>query len=73
MTQTTRLHLSGLRLILLLTLLSVIGVPCLAAASPAVQRKGGARVRLAVVGFVHGHGLGILSEIVKNPEVDLVG
>jgi predicted dehydrogenase len=35
--------------------------------------SGEGRIRVAIVGFVHGHGVGILNEMLKDPNIEVVG
>jgi predicted dehydrogenase len=56
-----------------LTVLGAVGLGSLGLGSPVRPPAAEGRFRIAIVGLVHSHGVGLLRTLVKNPAVELVG
>jgi predicted dehydrogenase len=56
-----------------LTVLGAAGIGSLGLGSPGSRVDGDGRFRIAIVGLVHSHGIGLIRSLVKNPAVELVG
>jgi predicted dehydrogenase len=50
-----------------------VGIGIIGLASPGPPPSADGRFRIAIVGLVHSHGVGLLRGLVKNPAVELVG
>jgi predicted dehydrogenase len=55
------------------TVACAVGIGIVGLGSPGAQARGDGRFRIAIVGLVHSHGVGLLRNLAKNPSVELVG